>query len=447
MKIGLISPHGVEVYQEGHILNEFISSFEEMVDFCEDELEVMPNLALLSMAAYINRDRHKVKYIEETFFYEPGKKPAYFDEDFDMVGISAFTRQAPRAYKIADHFRSRGIPVVLGGNHITALPEEALRHADYIMVGEGEDTFPRFFADFEKGEAKRVYESNRSIELDNIPIPRFELLSQRERYNKIPLQTTRGCPYYCEFCSITAVFGHKFRTKPVKNVVNEVKYVLSLFEKPHISFVDENMFVNKKYSKDLLKNLIPLNITWECYCDISVAEDEELLDLMRESGCYEIQVGLETVNPESLKEVSPWKYRKISKYSEYIKKIQDHGVGVMGLFMIGMDSDDTTIFRRLWEFIKQNHIFEADLAIMTPLPGSDLYSRLKRESRVTGEKWDQYTWYHINFEPKLMTQDELKQGMLWLHGKIHSPGWLKLKESELNPRPKGKNPCIPNRYR
>lgn len=445
MKIGFIAPHGVEVYQEGNILNEIVSSMEEMVDFCEDELEVMPNLALLTMSAYVDTDRHEVKYIEESFIYKPGKNPDYFDEDFDLVGISAFTRQAPRAYKIADHFRSRGIPVILGGNHITALPDEALKHADYVIVGEGEDTFPRFFEDFEAGKAKRVYESDRSVDLGTIPPPRFDLVSHRERYNKIPLQTTRGCPYHCEFCSITAVFGHKFRVKPVERVAEEIKLVQSLFKDPHFSFVDENMFVNKEYSKSLLRRLLPMGITWECYCDITVAEDEELLDLMRESGCYEIQVGLETVNPESLKEVSPWKYGKVSKYPEDIKKIQEHGVGLMGLFMIGMDRDDNTIFRRLWDFIEENHIFESDLAIMTPLPGSDLYLRLKKENRVTSEIWDRYTWYHINFEPALMTQEELQKGMIWLHKKIHSPEWLKLKNSSLNPRPAEKNPCVPGK--
>jgi len=395
------------------------------------------------MAGYIDTNRHDVKYIEESFVFKPGLKPAYFDYDFDLVGISAFTYQAPHAYEIADHFRSRGIPVIMGGNHITAKPDEALQHADFIITGEGEDTFPRFLADFEKGEAKRIYESSRSVKLGDIPLPRFDLLEHRERYNKIPLQTTRGCPYNCEFCSIIAVYGHKFRIKPVERVIEEVKLVLSLFEKPHFSFVDENMLVNKEYSKDLLRQLLPLGITWECYCDISVAEDEELLDLMRESGCYEIQVGLETVNRESLRVVSPWKYKKALKYPEYIKKIQDHGVGVMGLFMMGMDGDDKTIFRDMWEFIKENHIFEADLAIMTPLPGSRLYDRLKAEGRVTGEEWDKYTWYHINYVPRLMSVDELREGMIWMHKKIHSPGWTKVKESALNPRPDEKNPCKP----
>jgi radical SAM superfamily enzyme YgiQ (UPF0313 family) len=443
MKIGLISPHGVEHFQEGNIFNEFISSRKDLSDFTDDELEVMPNLALLTLAGYIDTNEHQVEYIEESFIYEPGKIPEYFSRHYDLVAISAFTFQAPRAYLLGDRFRSLGIPVVMGGNHITALPDEALLHADFVIAGEGEDVFPQFFEDFKNGTAKRLYESSRSVDLSTIPAPRFDLLLHKERYNKIPIQATRGCPHNCEFCSITAVYGHKFRVKPVENVIEEIKLAKSIFGKPHISFVDENMLVNRKYAKELLKLMIPLDVAWECYCDISVAEDEDLLDLMRESGCYEIQVGLETVNPESLREVSPWKYKKISSYPEYIKKIQGHGVGVMGLFMIGMDCDDTTIFRRLWDFIKENRIFESDLAIMTPLPGSDLYLRLKKEGRVTSEIWNRYTWYHINYKPALMTEEELKKGMLWLHRKIHSPEWMELKESAENPRPRDKNPCMP----
>ena len=443
MKIALISPYGVEVYQEGHIMNEFISSKKEMVEFCHDELEVMPNLALLSIAGYIDTNLHEVKYIEETFVFNSGQTPEYYFEDFDLVGISAFTKQAPRAYEIADHFRSKNIPVVLGGNHVTALPHEAVEHGDYIMVGEGEDTFPEFWADFQKGSAKQFYHSNRNIHLSVVPAPRFELTTHRERYNKIPLQTTRGCPYHCEFCSITAVYGHKFRVKPVEKVIEEIQLVKSLFETPHISFVDENMLVDKDYAKALLRAMIPLNVTWECYCDLTIADDDHLLDLMRESGCYEIQVGLETVNPESLKQVSPWKYKRLSNYSFYIDKIQKKGIGIMGLFMIGMDYDTPESFQNLWQFIKDNKIFEADLAIMTPLPGSELYLRLKKEGRITSEDWNRYTWYHINFEPAKMSQEELKQGMIWLHKKIHSPNWMALKESDINPRPKDKNPCLP----
>ncbi len=443
MKIGFISPHGVEVFQEGHIFNEFIRDRDELTSFTHDELEVMPNLALLTMAALPEMEGHQAVYYEEGPYAGKNQPPPFLSEDFDLVALSAFTYQAPGAYRLGDHFRRRGIPVVIGGNHPTALPEEAAEHADFVIIGEGEDTFPRLLEDIESGKPRKFYHSDRSIPMENIPPPRFDLVKDPSIYNKIPIQATRGCPRKCRFCSIIAVYGHNFRKKSLEKVIGEIRLAKEVFPRPHISFVDENMLVDRDYAKALLREIKKENITWECYCDVSVAGDDELLDLMRESGCYEIQVGLETVNPDSLRDMSPWKYQQLSHYPEMIKKIQSHGVGVMGLFMLGMDQDTPDVFPRLWEFIRDNNIFEADLAIMQPLPGSELYRQLDREGRITCRKWDRYTWYHINHRPGGMTSRQLKEGMQWLHRKIHSPHWMEKKNSDQNPRPRGKNPCLP----
>lgn len=443
MKIAFIAPLGVEVYQEGHIFNEFIKNRKELTSFTDDELEIMPNLALLTLAAYARKTGHIVEYFEELDYRDAEDLPPWLEGGFDLAAISAFTCQAPRAYKIADGLREKGIPVVIGGNHITALPEEALQHADYVIVGEGEDTFPVFLEDFANGVAERVYTSTHSVDMASIPAPLFEILQNPGKYNKIPIQATRGCPRNCDFCSITAVYGHNFRKKPVDRVMEEIRLAVKVFGKPHISFVDENMLIDRPYAKELLTELEKLNLPWECYCDISVADDGELLELMGRSGCYEIQVGLETVNPESLKEASPWKYRQLKSYPEKIKRIQSAGVGVMGLFMLGMDRDGPDIFQRLWDFIRENNIFEADLAIMQPLPGSELFLRLRNENRIVSFCWERYTWYHINHIPAGMTDLELKEGMQWLHRKIHSPRWTEIKKTSLNPRPAHRNPCKP----
>lgn len=435
MKVGLISPMGVESFYEGNILSDICKSYEELIEFTGDDLECMPSLGLLIMASFFPPE-DELRYIEDQFYRTKKGDPSYFDEEFDLVLTSGFTLQAPRAYEIADHFRSKGSIVIMGGQHASSIPEEAKEHADSVVVGEGEDVFPALLEDLKNGCLKPFYYSGRNIPAEQLPSPRFDILEMTEKYNKVAVQATRGCPYLCEFCSIKAVYGNKYRKKPVDMVIDEIAEAKKYFPNFHVAFADENMMVDKKYSKELVRRLIPLGITWEAYCDISVADDDELLDLMREANCVELEIGIETVNQAALDAVSPWKAKRAPNYKESIKKIQDHGVGVMGLFMIGFDQDDPGIFRKMWDFIKENDIFEADLAILNPLPGSPIYQRLKREGRILSEDWTRYSWTQINYQPKLMTVEELKKGMIWLQKKSHSPEWMERKHSVLNPRVK-----------
>ncbi|MCD6310094.1 MAG: radical SAM protein, partial [Candidatus Eremiobacteraeota bacterium] len=430
---GLISPLGIESFYEGNILSDICKNYKELIEFTGDELECMPNLGLLIMASFFSPE-DELCYIEDQFYKQKGEVPFYFNEDFDLILVSGFTLQSPRSYEIADHFRGRGIPVIMGGQHASSLPEEAKNHADAVVIGEGEDVFRQVLEDFRNGKLKPFYYSKRNIPGDQLPSPRFDILKFYERYNKVPIQATRGCPYSCEFCSIKAVYGNKYRKKPVHQVINEIKTARKYFPNFHVVFVDENMMVDKKYSKELVRQLIPLDITWEGYVDITVADDEELLDLMRESNCVELEIGIETVNQAALEAVSPWKAKRVPNYNESIRKIQEHGVGVMGLFMVGFDQDGPDIFERMWNFIKENDIFEADLAILNPLPGSPIYKRLKKEGRVLSEDWTRYTWNQINFQPKLMDVEDLRRGMIWLQKQIHSPEWTKRKHTVINPR-------------
>jgi len=431
----LINPFGVEVFHPGNILSEICPDYRSLVEFSGDELECMPSLGLLMMGAYFPAEI-EVSYIQDHFYYdfEHPETPAYFAEDFDLVALSGFTMQIPRAYQIADHFRKKDSTVIIGGQHASSLPQEAKTHCDAVIAGEGEDVFPRALKDWLQGQLKPFYYSQKNIPGELIPSPRFELLTEIARYNKVPVQATRGCPYNCEFCSIKAVYGSRYRMRPVANVIRDLEKAKALFPHPHISFADENMLVDTAYAKELVTAMIPLGLTWEAYADITVARNPELLDLLRVSGCLELEIGLETVNPESLKAVSPFKAGQIEKYPEMIKTIQDHGVGVMGLFVVGFDQDGPDTFERLWDFMETNRIFEADLAVLNPLPGSPLYTRLKEEGRILSEDWGRYTWTQINFQPKLMSVEELKKGMLRLHKKSHSKAWEQLRNSPLNPR-------------
>lgn len=444
MRAALINPFGVELFHPGNLLNEICPDYRSLVEFSGDELECMPSLGLLLMAAYFPPE-FELRYIQDHFYYDfkNPDSPVYFNEDFDLVVLSGFTMQAPRAYRIADHFRAKGAAVFIGGQHASALPQEAKLHADAVLAGEGEDIFPQALADWQKGTLKPFYYSQKNIPGELIPSPRFDLLTHLERYNKVPIQATRGCPYSCEFCSIKAVYGNRYRKRPVEKVIADLKAAKAIFPHPHIAFTDENMLVDARYAKELVKAMIPLKLSWEAYADLKVAEDGELLDLLRESGCLELEIGLETVNPESLNAVSPFKARLLEKYPAMIKTIQDHGVGVMGLFVLGFDQDGPDIFPRLWDFIEKNRIFESDLAVLNPLPGSPLYRRLKAEGRILSEDWSRYTWNQINFEPKSMSQEELKKGMLWLFKQAHSPKWQQLQNSPLNPRCGRENPTSP----
>ena len=421
MKIAFISPRGSESNQQNNILNNIYQKLMRILTFIEiEDVEFMPNLGLLTVAGCIG-DEHDIQYIEEDYVDISQMQPIVFDEEFDLVCLSAVNSQAHRAYEIAKIFRERGIYTVMGGLHASMLPEEAKEHVDTVIIGEGEETFPEFFKDFQKGEPKPFYRSTGKFDLTKAPIPRFDLIQNIKRFNKITVQATRGCPHKCEYCCLYEVYGHKYRKKSPEQVVREIEFIKTLYPHPFISFADENMLVDRKWTKELLRALVPLNIRWEGYCDISIAEDEELLQLLADSNCVLQMIGLESLNAENLKEVAPFKARKLEYYAEAVQKIQSYGVGVMGLFMLGFDHDREGVFQEIRDFIKATDMFDVDFAIVCPIPGTRLYTRLKNEGRITCEDWDNYAWYNVNFEPKHLTSKQLKEGIMWLFREFNTP--------------------------
>jgi radical SAM superfamily enzyme YgiQ (UPF0313 family) len=234
------------------------------------------------------------------------------------------------------------------------------------------------------------------------------------KYNRFPIQATRGCPRTCDFCFIHKIYGPKHRHKTVEQVINEVKTIKSMVEQPFISFTDENMFIDRQYSKELVKALIPLNVLWECYCDISVAEDEELLELLFESHCVILLIGLETLNPKNLAEYNPWKHNRIKQYKESINKIQSHGVGVAGLFIVGFEDDEPDVFEHIRDFAIETKLVDIEVSALCPFPGTGLYDRMKAEGRILTEDWEKYTWIHMNFQPMRMTPTQILEGLFRL---------------------------------
>jgi len=411
MKIALISPRGVLLSNDPGFRKFWKNSIE--IQFYKRFWSGL-SPALLVVAA-LTPKKIKIELIDENI------DPVNFNKDYDLVVLTAMTQQAIRAYQIADEFRRRRVKVVMGGIHPTLLPKEAKTHCDTVIVGEAENTWPRFIKDFLRNDIKPFYISEEPAALDKSPIPRYDLLKPG-RYKITWIQTTRGCPYDCEFCAASRIFGTKFRYKSIKQVIQEVKSVKLFCKDSWIGFGDDNMFVNRKYSYELLERLTPLKIRWMTQTDISIANDKKLLKLLHKSGCYILFIGFESISKKSLASVdrTGFKFNKLHRYKEYIKKIQNAGIGIMGAFVLGFDNDSPSIFKKTSDFIVNNHLYAAQITVLTPLSGTRLRSRLQRENRLLPNNWDNYTFWDVNFIPRRMSINELQRGLLEVYKAVYN---------------------------
>ncbi|EMS80828.1 B12-binding domain-containing radical SAM protein [Desulfotignum phosphitoxidans] len=381
------------------------------------------SLSLITIAALTPPDID-ISYIDEDF------EEIDFDIQYDMVGISAMTQQVIRSYEIAKEFRKRGTYVVMGGIHASFLPNEALEWVDTVIMGEGEDLWPQFLEDFKNNKEKKIYKQPEGtfVDLTKSPTPRYDLLTRKDYfknnkifYNMIPIQVSRGCPHNCEFCLVTKCYGSKFRKKTIEQIIREIKKIKEYFPGKVILFADDNLFIDKKFSKKLLKTIKDLNIRWWAQTDISIGEDEELLSLIYESGGLLLLIGFESIDPENLKliNINSWKYKQLSNYSKNIERIQKHGIIVFGSFIFGLDNDDKNVFKNVVGFMDENNI-TGQLTIATPLPGSRLLERLKREDRLLENEpfWDKCTFFDVLYKPKKMTVEELEDGFIGAYKQV-----------------------------
>jgi len=359
MKIGLISPfkNKVSTYYSNNLkLHRFFDTNKNVPGFFH------PNLALLTLAA-LTPESNQITLIDERV------DTLTFEEDFDIVGISMITAQALRGYEIAKQFKQRGIYTVLGGIHPTVCPEEAGTIGDTVFIGEAENTWPRFLEDFKQGSPKNVYKDS-GIDISKSPVPRYDLIDT-SKYHILPLQTTRGCPHDCSFCTVKAAFGPKYRIKSPKQIVKELEAIRCVAGNKRCIFNDDNMFVNKKKTFEILEAITPMKVIYFAQTDISVADDANLLRKLRESGCVTLFIGFESLVPENLVYIdkTEWKLKQSQLYSEKCKRIQSHGIQILGSFMVGLDYDSRESLLRMKEFVLENNIW-AQFLFVTPFPGT-----------------------------------------------------------------------------
>jgi radical SAM superfamily enzyme YgiQ (UPF0313 family) len=325
----------------------------------------------------------------------------------DLVAITVSTPAAISAFQIADRFRQRGIKVVMGGVHPTVLPEECLQHADAICKGEGELIWGELLNDYENNNLKKVYESD--IVLDPIVLPKInrDLFSKKGYLINNTVLISRGCPNICEFCLVKNIYGLKYRLRTIDAVICEIAQ-MKTGPKP-VVFVDDNIAGNKEFAKNFFKALIPLKIKWISQCSLTIAEDEELLDLAAESGCIGLFIGFESIKQTNLKAFSKT-INNVENYYNLIQKIKKKKIFIHGAFIFGFDEDNENIFSETLQFAQDAKLEVANFGILTPYPGTPLFERLKSENRIFDFNWAHYDSAHVVFQPKNMTPSVLQNG-------------------------------------
>lgn len=415
MKIAFIAMSGVRAFNEE--LNRIGMSLPGFVERGRT-IASLPSLGLLTLAG-MTPDRFKVEYHEIADIRRHGSLP-----ECDLAAISTFTAQVKDAYEVSRRYREAGTRTVIGGLHATALPEEALRHFDAVVVGEGELSWSSVLSDFEAGRMRGVYRSGgREFDLADAPMPRFDLLDP-EKYNRLTVQTQRGCPWRCDFCASSITLTRRYKLKPVPKVIEEIRAIKKVWARPFVEFSDDNSFVNKRHSKELLRAVAGEDIRWFTETDISVADDPELLGLMRESGCAQVLIGLESPTPvglEGLELNRNWKRGRFDRYREAVERIQSHGVVVTGCFVLGLDGHTPDVFEDVHRFVEECGIREVQITVLTAYPGTPLYERLRAEGRLLEETaWEKCTLFDVNVQPLGMSVHELERGLVDLGRQLYS---------------------------
>jgi radical SAM superfamily enzyme YgiQ (UPF0313 family) len=372
-------------------------------------------LGLMYLAAY-TPDDVEVRVIDENV------ENIDFHDVPDLVGISTMTATAPRSYEIADRYRALGAKVVMGGVHASMLPEEALEHADSVVVGEAEAIWGNVVSDAEDGRLEPLYRQEDFLDFDRPLPPRRDIIDPKRYWSANSVQTSRGCPHNCNFCSVTAFNGRRIRHRDIDNVLAEVESLSrsNLIRKKVVPFVDDNIAASPSRAKELFKALIPMKVAWGSQASITFANDEELVGIAAESGCRFLFIGLETLSPGSLEEMGK-SQNKVEQYADALRMLKKHKIHVMGAFVFGFDSDNESAFSDTLKFAISNKIQVAQFANLTPYPGTRLYQQLLEENRLEPRFWMDPSWdSHVVFQPRQMSPRKLFENTHQLHRDFYS---------------------------
>lgn len=377
---------------------------------------MLPQLALYILEG-LTPKQHHVTLVEEE------SEAIDLDQDCDLVGISCMTANAPRAYELCKEFRSRGKTVVLGGVHPTILPEEALQHANCVVVGEAEGVWPDLLEDFEKNSLKEKYHKDCPSLDEYIPKDYSKVIKKR-LFNLIPVMTTRGCPYNCDFCCVTNLFGPKIRHIPIENVVRDIKESGA----KNFLFLDDNIIGHKKYAKKLFMALKPLKIHWVGQASVSLlVNDQELLQLAADSGCKALFFGVESVSEKQMQSMRK-SFKDIEQLEEAFRKIKKMGILIHASMVFGFDDDTPEVFVDAVNFLQRNKVSTASFNVLTPYPGTKTYENLLKENRLTTRDWKYYDHNTVVFTPKGMSPYTLQMGKVNARKKFYS-FWSVLRRS------------------
>lgn len=365
-------------------------------------------LSLTTVAALTPKE-HEVEIIDENV------EPLNLSIEADIVGITFMTGLANRAYELAAHFRERRIVTVAGGFHPTLNPDEAAEHFDIVAAGQAEGIWPQIVEDIQKGNYRPLYHGDCNLDLSAVPTPRRDLLNKTRRHYATThaVQTGRGCQHQCKFCSVTAFFQHQHHSRPLDYVLAELRTIPRYF-----MFVDDNIIADQEFAKRLFQAMIPMKKRWISQCSIELADDEELLELAWRAGCRGVFIGIESLDETNLAAVEKG-FNDSSNYYARIAKIRRRGIGVQAGMIVGLDSDDVTVFERDLRFLQKSGIDALQLAILTPHPGTPLREEFEKAGRIVDNDWSHYDYRHTVIEPKKMTREQLQAGADWLYAQYY----------------------------